>query len=214
MKPSHRFYKVCFYLSRAILGALFWFDVKGRENIPDGAAMVCSNHSNLIDPLFIAYAFGVGHFLHFIAKIELFRVPVLSAVIKKLGAIRVDRDISDLATIKTSLNYLKNGEKVAIFPEGTRTVETDYASIKNGAIKMAERAGVPIVPVFVPRKKLIFRRMPIVIGEPYTIEKQDAKRTPDDYLRLAENLMRRIEALTPVPGSAPLRKPKANSRAH
>ena len=101
----------------------------------------------------------------------------------------------DVSTIKNTLAYFRNGEKVAIFPEGTRAFEADFSAAKNGAVKIAERAGVPVVPVFVPRKKKIFRRLPLVIGEPYYIEKQEKKRSADDYTHLAEDLMGRIEAL-------------------
>jgi len=197
MKSSYKFYKCCYYLARTVLGIIFWFDVKGKENIPDGAALVCSNHSSLIDPLFVAFAFGVDSFIHFIAKVELFRVPVLSAIIVGLGAISVDRGILDVKTIKKTLGYFKNGGKVAIFPEGTRASEDDYIAAKSGAVKLAEHAGVPLVPVFVPRKKLPFRRIPVVIGKPYTIEKLKNKRTADEYSSLADILMGKIKALNP-----------------
>jgi 1-acyl-sn-glycerol-3-phosphate acyltransferase len=118
MKPSYGFYRRSYRIARAALGIFFRFNVTGKENIPDGAAMICANHSSYIDPIFVAFAFGIEHYVHFIAKIELFRVPVLSAIIIKLGAISVDRGVLDVKTIKDTLGYLRKGEKVAIFPEG------------------------------------------------------------------------------------------------
>jgi len=138
--------------------------------------------------------------VHYIAKIELFRVPVVATVITKLGAISVDRDKSDVTTVKATLGYLKNDEKVAIFPEGRRVLTDEAALAKNGAVKIAERTGVPVVPVFVPRRKPVFRKLKVVIGVPYYIEKQDDKRTADDYTLLAETLMGKIEALNPESG--------------
>jgi len=143
----------------------------------------------------MAFAFGIDCWLHFLAKIELFKAPVISLIVKKLGAVSVNRNMTDITTIKRTLEYFRNGEKVAIFPEGTRASEADYIEAKSGAVRIAERAGVPLVPVFVPRKKRIFRKAVVVIGEPYFIEKQSGKRSADDYARLSEELMNRIEAL-------------------
>ncbi|MCL2392205.1 MAG: 1-acyl-sn-glycerol-3-phosphate acyltransferase [Oscillospiraceae bacterium] len=195
-KPSHRFYRGCYNITWVLFGIVFWSDIKGREKIPTGAAMICSNHSSFFDPIFIAFAFGKEYFLHFFAKVELFRVPVLSWIITKLGAISVDRDMFDVTSMKRTLSYFKNGEKVAIFPEGTRAA--DLIESKKGAVKIAERAHVPLVPVFVPRKKKCFSKLHLVIGEPYYIEKQANKRTAEDYHRLSEELMAKIEALNPV----------------
>ena len=197
MKPSYRFYRRCYRIAYAILCIFFWFDVKGRENMPEGAAMICANHSSNTDPVFIALAVGIDYFVHFIAKVELFSKPVLSTVIIKLGAISIDREMLGVATIKNILEYFKLGEKVGIFPEGTRASKADYVAAKSGAVKIAERANVPVVPIYLPRKKLMFRKFPVVIGEPYFIEKQSAKRSPEDYAQLAGVLMSKIEALNP-----------------
>jgi len=162
----------------------------------DGAAMVCSNHSAMIDPFQIALAFGIDTNIHVLAKIEIFKIPVLSTILRKLGMISVDRSINDIASIKSSLNYLKNGEKVVIFPEGTRSAEYAHAA-KSGAVKLAERAGVPVMPVFLSRKKPFFKRSKVVFGAPYRIDKAEEKRTPDDYAALSEELMKKIQALDP-----------------
>jgi len=196
-KASHRFYKGCYRVARAVLSVFFRFDVIGRENIPAGAAMICSNHSSLIDPIFIAFAFGIGCYLHFIAKVELYSIPVLSAIIIKLGTISVDREKMGAETIKNTLKYFKNGEKVGIFPEGTRNQDSDSVSAKFGAVKIAERAGVPIVPVYVPRRKRLFSKIVMVIGKPYYIVKQNHKRSAEEYADMSADLMRTIETLNP-----------------
>ena len=197
-KANYKFYRGCFYVARVIFGiGGYRFDVKGKENIPENAAMLCSNHSNILDPLFIALAFGIDHFIHFIAKSELFKIPVLTPIIMKLGAISVERGVADVTMVKNTLAYLKNGEKVAIFPEGTRVSESDSVAAKNGAIKLAERAEAPLVPVFLPKKKPLFSRLSVVIGEPYYVDKQPGKRSAEDYTVLVNDLMRRIETLNP-----------------
>jgi len=229
VKISYRLYKWGFRVIRVIFYMLFFYKIIGRENVPQGAAIICPNHSSLIDPIVVSLACGIDHHIHYVAKIELFRVPVLSFVIRKLGAISVDRNASDTSTIKAMLSCLKSGKKVGIFPEGRRiragevsqmTLRTDTgredpesmisvraepepesetpdSGAKYGAVKIAERTGVPIVPVYVPRKKTIFKRLVLTIGEPFFIEKQSEKRSNEDFTLLAESLMSRIEALNP-----------------
>ena len=195
MKASYRFYKVCFRITQFIFKVLFFYKVTGRENVPDGAALICANHSSLIDPIIVSHAIGIHDFLHHVAKAELFSIPVVSAVVTKLGAISVDRKKSDISTVKSTLEYLKNNQKVSIFPEGRRVAAEDEAAAKSGAVKIAEHTGVPIVPVYVPRKKPPFRRLKVIIGEPYSIEKTSGKRALVDYARLSEDLMCKIESL-------------------
>ena len=200
MKSSYRFYRWCFRIARVLLGVIYGFGVKGRENIPEGAVMICANHSSIYDPIFIAFAFGIENHVHIIAKAELYKIPILSTIVKKLGAIRVDRGILDVNTVKETFSYLNKGERVAIFPEGTRRSVENAVAAKSGAIKIAEHAKVPIIPVFIPRKKPLFSKISLVIGEPYLIEKSDIKRTPDDYAQLADVLMSKIEAMNPNSG--------------
>ncbi|MDR2589594.1 MAG: 1-acyl-sn-glycerol-3-phosphate acyltransferase [Oscillospiraceae bacterium] len=194
-KYSKGFYSWCYKYVGPVINFFRPIEVIGKENLIEGAALVCSNHSAMIDPFLIGIAFGDENHIHVIAKIELFRIPVLSWFLKKMGMISVDRSINDVNSVKNSLTYLKNGEKVVIFPEGTRRMKLDVAAVKSGAVKLAERAKVPILPVFVPRKKPYFKKSKIVIGKPYFIEKLKEKRHPDDYHKLAEELMYNIQSL-------------------
>ncbi|MCL2662433.1 MAG: 1-acyl-sn-glycerol-3-phosphate acyltransferase [Oscillospiraceae bacterium] len=194
---SYKFYRVAFRLAAPVIRFFRPFEVIGKENMFKGAAMVCSNHSAMIDPFQIALAFGIDDNVHVIAKIELFRIPVVSWFLWKLGMICVDRSINDIESIKTSLLYMKKGEKVVIFPEGTRMSQYDAHAAKSGAVKLAERAGVPIIPVFITRNKPFFRKSKVVIGKPYNIEKHEGKRHVDDYTKLSEELMANIQDLDP-----------------
>jgi len=192
---SYKAFRVVFKLAAPVLCFFRPFEIIGKENMIAGAAMVCSNHSAMIDPFQIAIAFGIDDNVHVIAKIELFRIPVISFLLWKIGMICVDRSVNDIESIKSSLSYLKKGEKVVIFPEGTRLSEFDAQAAKSGAVKMAERAGVPVIPVFITRRKPFFRKSKVVIGEPYSIEKQKEKRNADDYAKMSEELMGKIQAL-------------------
>jgi len=194
-KESYKFYRGCHRFAGPVIRFFRPFTVIGGENMQSGAALVCSNHSAMIDPFLIALAFGIDTHVHVITKIELFKIPLISTLLWKLGMISVDRSINDIASIRNSLTYLKKGEKVVIFPEGTRASRHDEASAKIGAIRIAEHSGVPIIPVFIPRRKPFFVKSRIAFGEPYQIRKLPVKRTADDYRVLTEELMDKIQAL-------------------
>jgi len=201
MKPkemSYKFFRVVFRIAAPVICFFRPFDIVGKEYLVKGPAMVCSNHSEMIDPFLIAISYGIDDNVHVIAKIEIFKIPVVSYILWKIGMIPVDRSINDIASIKMILGYLKQDQKVVIFPEGTRATEHDASAAKSGAVKLAEKAGVPIVPVFLPRKKPFFRKSTLVFGEPYYIEKQSTKRTVEDYAKLSEELMNKIQALDPA----------------
>jgi len=194
-KESYKFYRGCHRFAGPVIRFFRPFTVLGGENMQSGAALVCSNHSAMIDPFIIALAFGIDTHVHVITKIELFKIPLISSLLWMLGMISVDRSINDISSIRNSLSYLKKGEKVVIFPEGTRVSSHDEASAKIGAIRIAEHSGVPIIPVFIPRRKPFFVKSQIVFGKPYHIQKQKVKRTADDYRVLTEELMDKIQAL-------------------
>ena len=97
----------------------------------------------------------------------------------------------DIDSFKSSMRALKSGEKLALFPEGTRVRGSDSVAAKSGAVHMAARAGVPIVPVYIPRGKRLFHTSRVVIGQPYCIKVESR----GDFDGLAQELMDRIWAL-------------------
>jgi len=167
----------------------------GRDHIPEGGALVCANHTCLSDPLFAVYAFRKEHRLRFMAKSELMRVPVLGWILSKAGVFGVERGRSDVGAIKLALKVLRGGEKLMLFPEGTRQKEDDGSEAKTGAAMLALRTGVPIVPVYIPRKKKWFAPTPVIIGEPYYPVVKGKRATSEDYRTVADDLMVRIYTL-------------------
>ena len=195
---STKFYRRWYVIAAWLFYIVFRIKIIGRDNINEGAAMVCVNHSSMLDPIFIGIALGKYDQPLYIAKKELFDVPVLSWLIKGLGAVPVDRSKADISIVKESLNSLKKGKKVIIFPEGTRVTDDniDKTNAKHGAIKIAERANVPILPIYLSRKKRFLSRVRILIGKPFHIERLNEKRTNDDYDYLANELMETIYSLS------------------
>ena len=136
---------------------------------PEGTPfIVCSNHSHFFDPVPIGLAFKQQ--IHFMAKKEAFQTPFLRGVCKIMGAYSVERGTGDISAIKKSIEYLRNGECIGIFPQGTRCPYIDLKETepKDGFGMIAARAGVGIVPVCVRTKKnkmSLFRRTELVIGK-------------------------------------------------
>ncbi|MDR0446093.1 MAG: 1-acyl-sn-glycerol-3-phosphate acyltransferase [Oscillospiraceae bacterium] len=197
MTPQYRLYRVQFpILSWILLRLLFRVRVKGLQNIPQtGGFIVAAEHSSNFDPFLIMYVFGREHHIHMLTKIEAFRTPIIGSILRGVGMICVDRSINDLAAIRKSLEYLKNGEKLGIFPEGRRIREGESAEAKLGAVRLADRTNTPILPVYIPKNKRIFRRTPIVIGEPYYINTERRRMTAEEYRPLADGLMEKIRDL-------------------
>lgn len=185
---------------RAVVGflvrILFGFKVTGRENIPEGGFLVCANHSSYLDPVFLAMALDTRVPVRFMAKSNLFKIPLLGWFIKKLGAFPVNRNTADLAAVKTSLRVLKDGQRLIIFPEGTRF---NPGVSKGGAAMLALRSGCTVLPVYIAPGKRIFKRIEGVIGKPFVpaLEVEDAKNA--DYQEVSDEIMRRIFALAPPP---------------
>lgn len=139
----------------------------GRENIPKGPAVICPNHTTAGDPFYVVFAFGHKCPMRAMAKIQIMRVPFVGWILSKAGVFGVDRGNNDMKAVKTALKFLKGGDKLLMFPEGTRVHEGENVSVKTGAALFATRAGVPLLPVYIQRKKRLFRPNTVVIGQPY-----------------------------------------------
>lgn len=157
--------------------------------------MICANHTALTDPLLVVFAFHRKNRMRVMAKAELMQLPVLGWLLSKAGIFGVKRGKSDIGAIKTALKVLSGGEKLLMFPEGTRAKSMDGGEAKTGAAMLAVRSGVPIVPVYVPSKKPWFAPTPVVIGQPYYPDLNGRKPSAEDYRVVADDLMDRIHAL-------------------
>lgn len=129
-----------------VLHAYFRVQINGAQNVPHtGPLVVVSNHASYFDPLIISNC--VRRPVAYMAKEELFRVPVLAQAIKLYGAYPVSRGTADRAAIRSALECLNNGWAVGVFLEGTRTPEGRITDPKKGAALLAAKAKVPLLPV-------------------------------------------------------------------
>lgn len=132
---------------------------------------------------------------HVMAKAEIMKWPVVGFLLKKAGIIGVNRGRSDMAAAKECMRALKNGEKLLMFPEGTRVKEGEASEARTGAAMFAARTNTPLVPVYISPKKRIFRKTTVVFGQPYHPEFEGRKPTAEDYQRIADDLLSRVRAL-------------------
>ncbi len=189
----------CFYvLFYPIFRVIFHrIKVYGLENIPDGGVLICANHSHYSDPFILAYGIGCKKRMYYMAKKELFKIPVVGWFIKLVGAFPVDRNNSDITSIKTAIRHLKDGDKVIIFPEGHRVEAGDAVAAKGGAIMIASRTGVPIVPVYMPRKRPLFSTVRVYVGQAYQVPADRKTLNAKTYSIYAEELGEKIANLNP-----------------
>jgi 1-acyl-sn-glycerol-3-phosphate acyltransferase len=195
MNREYRAYRRVFHILRTVIIPFFRIKSLGRENIKHGPAVYCANHSSNFDPILISFAAGIEHHLHYMGKAELFRIPILGAVLRATGCYPVNRGQNDINAVKRSLTYLKAGEKIAIFPEGTRVRTDEDGDAKRGAVRIADQMSVPVVPVYVPRNKKLFHSYTIVFGAPYLVNPEKKKLSQNEYSALADELMAKIFSL-------------------
>ena len=188
-------YSISYCILNAVTRLLWPFRTYGKQNKPQGAALVCANHQSNLDPVLLAAAFGMKTQLRFMAMKDLFDIPVLGKWMTAMGAFPIDRGEADITAIRTAMKYLKDGEYVMMFPEGTRVLPEESVAAKTGAVRIAGKLQVPILPVYIDSTHKLFHFSRLYIGKPYTPE---AAHTKEDYERLSRELMDHIHALEPV----------------
>jgi len=139
------FYRTGWMLVRGLARLLFRLEVHGEQHVPlEGALVIASNHLSLLDPPLIGCA--CPRELRYVAKAELFRVPILGRLISRLGAFPVERGTADVGAIRTALHHLKAGHAVLIFIEGTRGTGECLLPPTPGATLLARQSGAPVLP--------------------------------------------------------------------
>ncbi len=195
-----RLYKFLSFIFSSFLKALFFVKVSGEENVPkSGACFVCCNHISNCDPVILSVS--VKRPLRYMAKKELFNIPVLKQVITALGAFPVDRGKADIGAIKTSIALLEDGEAVGIFPQGRRCrgIKPTADGVKSGTGMMVYRTQVDVVPVAITTKNYkvrLFKRIYVNIGKPIKFEEYNVgERSSAEYQKISKEIFERIAAL-------------------
>ncbi len=188
------FYLLSRWLLKMFLYGVYRMKVLGVANEPhSGPVLVCSNHRSLLDPPL------VGCFLqrkvHFMAKTELFRIPIFSTMIRNYGAIPVARGGFNMETLKLAIQMLKQGNMLAIFPEGTRQRGTLVGEGKKGAASIALRSGAKVLPVAIIGNYRWFQPMTVIYGEAFNAAEFESLPPAEQNDALTRKIMSSIQTM-------------------
>jgi 1-acyl-sn-glycerol-3-phosphate acyltransferase len=188
----------------ALMRLFFRLEARGREHVPrEGALLLVSNHASLLDPPLVGGA--APRKLYFLAKEELFRIPIFGRLIHAVNARPVRRDGSDSRALKSTLRLLGEGKAILIFPEGTRgRGDGRLGEGKPGAGMLAVMSGAAVVPVYVsgtdralPRGATLPRpaKVRVRFGPPLHFKAGRDDRRKEQYREASAEMMRAIGQL-------------------
>lgn len=164
--------------------------IEGQENIPlDEPLIYCGNHRTYLDPPLIVVT--AKRHVRFMAKIELKKNPFFAFLGVVFDGIYVNRDSKDITAIKTALKALKNGECVALFPEGTRNGLEKGEKAKDGAAFFAMRSGAKVMPCGISGGTGKFDKVTIRYGKPLDFSKYD-KNDKEALDKITDEIMENI----------------------
>ncbi|MFD1862615.1 lysophospholipid acyltransferase family protein [Planococcus chinensis] len=179
-------------LVKGALSPLYRFEVIGAENFPkEGGILLCANHIHALDPPVVGMT--APRTVHFMAKEELFKLPVLGPILPQVNAFPVKRGMSDREALRMALKILKGGDVVGLFPEGTRSTDGVLKKGLSGAGFFALRGNADVVPCAIIGPYKMFRKVKVVYGEPLRMEPfRERKASADE---VTEQIMASIQAL-------------------
>ncbi|MEX2460967.1 MAG: lysophospholipid acyltransferase family protein [Paenibacillaceae bacterium] len=178
-------------LLRILFLLLFRLKAYGKENLPsNGPLILCGNHTSMFDPFILGTP--LTRELFFMAKEELFRIPIIGGFIKRVHAFPVKRGGVSKESIRLSIQLLKDGSAMCIFPEGTRKNAGGVG--KKGAAMLALKSNAVVIPVAIIGDYKPFRRMAVYYGKPVDLSAY-AQGTSEDLEAATEKIMIEIRAM-------------------
>jgi 1-acyl-sn-glycerol-3-phosphate acyltransferase len=182
---------ILFLLGRQMFRIMFRLfyrcHIEGIENIPkSGGAVIAPNHISFFDPPLTGSA--MKRPLYFMAKKELFDIPVFGWIIKRTNAFPVKRGAHDMTAMRNAFSLLEEGNLLLMFPEGTRSKNAKIGKARAGAGMVACNAQVPLIPVKIDNTNamLKFKKIRIKYGKPIYPPKNFVK---SDYITLSQKVL-------------------------
>lgn len=204
-------YRVCRNLSRALAGAALDYRVINEERlIEEGGVLLCSNHVSFLDPPLCGIAYKGP--VHYLARKSLLSNPVARWLLPRLNVVPIDQDRAGFAGLKTIVKVLKEGNRVLIFPEGSRSLDGKLQAGEPGTGLVVAKARVPVIPMrlfgayeALPMGSAKFRptMVTIVIGEPIRFDQETLPEGKEGYQQISDRIMAAIAALECPPDRIP-----------
>ena len=206
--PSNPWYWSVRAVVRCFIKLYFRLEVRGAEHVPlKGGCILTPNHASFLDPPIVGS--GVSkRVVHFMARDNLFDAPVLGWWYRKIGTIAIDRTKGDLAALRSAIQYLKSGNVVCLFPEGTRSLDGAIQEAKGGVGFLIAKSGVPVVPVYLdgtyrawPKGSIWIKpaKIRVTFGQAIRPEELQIMRNgKTDYDLIVKKVMSSIAALKPA----------------
>ncbi|MDR3306456.1 MAG: 1-acyl-sn-glycerol-3-phosphate acyltransferase [Endomicrobium sp.] len=177
-----------------IMFKLFYrWRIEGTENMPKtGGAVIAPNHMSFFDPPLTGSA--MKRPLYFMAKKELFDIPVFGWIIKQTNAFSVKRGVQDMSAMRHAFSLLEKGRLLLVFPEGTRSKDGKLGKAMSGAGMAACNAQVPLIPVKIENTNMMlkFKRIKIKYGKPVYPPKDFSR---NDYIGLSQKALDEISKM-------------------
>jgi len=186
------FYSFAKSVVYGVLKPLYRFEVIGREHFPkEGGVLLCSNHIDVLDPPVVAI--NAPRPVNFMAKAELFSVPILGKMLSHLNAFPVKRGMSDREALRNGLAVLKEGKVLGLFPEGTRSKTGELGKGLAGAGFFALRTDAVVVPCAIIGPYKTFKRLKVVYGKPLNLEElRERKASAEETTELIMSEIRKL----------------------
>lgn len=196
-------YQVLKAIAVTLMRLVFRLEVRGTDHVPmTGPVLIVSNHVSLLDPPVVGGA--SPRTLCFMAKAELFEIPLFGRLIRALNARPVRREGGDARALKAALRVLEEGQALLVFPEGTRGQEGVVREGKPGAGMLAVASGAAVVPAYVsgsgralPRGRFLPRpaKVRVTFGPPVSFKAEAVGGRKERYREATEEMMRAIATL-------------------
>ena len=166
------------------------YETENAKKLVKGAAIVITNHDSFLDPMFAMIALWYRR-MRFVATTDLYYHKSLAFFLKLVRCIEVDKKNFNFATFRKVTEALDEGEVVTIFPEGSINdgTQDSVRVFKSGAVLMAQKAGAPIIPIYIDQRPHWYNRQRYMVGEPIGMQTETGERaTLRDINRITESL--------------------------
>lgn len=203
MGRTQRMRRLAIFVVGGLMRLFYSHKVYGKENFPEGGGIIAANHSSFLDPPIIGIS--APGIVDFLARESLFRFPLFAWLIKKLHTHPVSMGRENTGTFKKTCAFVKEGMKVVIFPEGSRSPDGQLRKGRLGVGMLVLRTQGLVIPTYIhgayevlPVKKKWPRlrgHTACVFGKPISFEEIDTTNRKEAQQQIADEIMARISGL-------------------